>query len=499
MKNPLPQKSQERVLGSVVQFSIHSNADEQDVQVMADTEVAHYATALQSARELGCTKLAQEEERFSIYVPTVLVIAGDKLRFEYTAKKILAQEGIEYDPVTGSIDPAEAKKILIKDRTLTAKQFLDGIKIHPDLGTYTYFLEGDRKYSFGVAIEMAKRVFNYVVVMPDTPPHWSFGEKNYIMVSNVTSARNVKKHGGSAVLYTPTLFDLRKEMNHSPYGLFSAPPAFGTSILRAAGKKIAYSIINYPSPPLRLPKDPFFTNQEKSEANDREVSGIARAYVAPYALRLPLTITRGLEDIQEALVNRRQKHKEQVLAEKKAEAKDDSSEKVGGATDDDSSPVSASPSHSPARIKSLNLRMSKLEEHWMAYELNPQLLLTYPKMADATCPETAQFVLAWSELTSWAESVERDLDSYNAGEFEEVLRRAESAFVVAEANARKAAQSYLSDDERKKIARAKDLMAIATDESAATNERATAFKRANRELEGVLPPLNPKIVGLLEA
>lgn len=159
-----------------------------------------------------------------------------------------------------------------------------------------------------------------------------------------------------------------------------------------------------------------------------------------------------------------------------------------------------SPTGQSLSLDLLLSRAQELQERWMEYELDPMKALDYPLMLDLSCKETIAFISAMREMRSYQEQAEKSpKNASHLASFRKALVTAEDAFAVAENKAHKTRLSGFTPDEKKRVKRAKELAAIAKDENASPNERKVAFERANQELEGIMVPLNPKIIGLLEA
>ena len=114
-----------------------------------------------------------------------------------------------------------------------------------------------------------------------------------------------------------------------------------------------------------------------------------------------------------------------------------------------------------------------------AYESDVVSLIKYPLMADCSHPATADMVLALSKAEKLSKYGESD-------EFVTAVEILERAFVIAESTARRTAGTMYSAENRKKAERAKDLIAIATNDVSSENEKRTAFKQVFRQLEGVV-------------
>lgn len=155
----------------------------------------------------------------------------------------------------------------------------------------------------------------------------------------------------------------------------------------------------------------------------------------------------------------------------------------------------SSDSYSPREL--LQERIDSLQERWMEYELDPIKALDFPLMLDPSCDQTYAFISAMEEV----KRVQRrlDLKEVKLPKLTKAVKVAERAFAAAEANAKKQRLTYLSNDDRKKVAKARKFAEIMNDSGSGTNEKRIAFDRANKALEGVLPPLTPKIIGMIES
>jgi carbonic anhydrase/acetyltransferase-like protein (isoleucine patch superfamily) len=114
-----------------------------------------------------------------------------------------------------------------------------------------------------------------------------------------------------------------------------------------------------------------------------------------------------------------------------------------------------------------------------SYETDIVKIIKYPVMTDRTDPLTRAMVSALKDAQHFADNPE-DPD------FMEAVRTLEDAYLAAESHALKLAGTVLSDDERKKMERAKDLLAIASNEGSSENEKKVSFKQAFKQLEGVV-------------
>lgn len=130
----------------------------------------------------------------------------------------------------------------------------------------------------------------------------------------------------------------------------------------------------------------------------------------------------------------------------------------------------------------------RVDQRWLAYELDLVNVLDFPMMIDLTEPLTADFHRAKRHADLARPSGAQDLvddpvghDAYRAA----VLAYA-AAFDAAEAEARRRRRSDFDRAERDRIERAQRLLALALDEAGSAAERRQAYRRARAELDGVL-------------
>lgn len=114
-----------------------------------------------------------------------------------------------------------------------------------------------------------------------------------------------------------------------------------------------------------------------------------------------------------------------------------------------------------------------------SYETDIVKIIKYPVMTDRTDVNTMKMVKLLKKAERLSESPE-DPD------FEQTVSDLEDAFLAAESNALKLASTLLSEADKKKTEKAKDLLAIAADEGSSENEKKVSFKQAFKNLEGVI-------------
>lgn len=148
-----------------------------------------------------------------------------------------------------------------------------------------------------------------------------------------------------------------------------------------------------------------------------------------------------------------------------------------------------------------------VNRRWLDYELDVGKLIDFPVMTDVREPMTVAFLRAKRTADSLRPGAPEDITTAaQLGEYREAVHSFELAFDVVEREARRIKDSNFTGPERDRLATARKLLRIASDAAATPAERQTAYKRARRELDGliVLPDatlaaLEEKIAGMIGA
>ena len=148
-----------------------------------------------------------------------------------------------------------------------------------------------------------------------------------------------------------------------------------------------------------------------------------------------------------------------------------------------------------------------VNRRWLDYELDVGKLIDFPVMTDVREPLTVAFLRAKREADGLRPATAADMSTAaRLAEYRAAVGSFELAFDVAEREARRIRDSNFTGPERERLAIARKLLRIASDAAATPAERQTAYKRARRELDGliVLPEatlasLEGKIAGMLDA
>lgn len=131
---------------------------------------------------------------------------------------------------------------------------------------------------------------------------------------------------------------------------------------------------------------------------------------------------------------------------------------------------------------------SRTDARWLEYELDIAKLLDFPMMTDMRNPLTIGFHKAKRRADLLRPEKVDDLvgDREAQLEYRDAVADYVSAFDVAEAEAIRRRRSDFSSDDQQRIERAQHLMRLATDRGATPQERQSAYRRARKELDGLI-------------
>jgi len=162
---------------------------------------------------------------------------------------------------------------------------------------------------------------------------------------------------------------------------------------------------------------------------------------------------------------------------------------------------------SQSQVRQLMDSHDAVNRRWLTYELDVGKLIDFPVMTDVREPLTVAFLRAKRQADGLRPAAPGDITTTaRLAEYREAVNGYELAFDVAEREARRIKDSNFTGPERERLATARKLLRIASDAGATPAERQTAYKRARRELDGliVLPDatlaaLEEKIAGMIDA
>ncbi len=161
--------------------------------------------------------------------------------------------------------------------------------------------------------------------------------------------------------------------------------------------------------------------------------------------------------------------------------------------------------YSAADVDKLMAEHDAVNRRWLDYELDVGKLIDFPMMSDVREPLTVAFLRANRTADALRPIVATDVaDKSRWDDYFNAVNGFAVAFDVAEKEAHRIKDTGFSAPDRQRLGTAKKLVKIAEDEAASPAERQTAYKRARKELDGliVLPDvsvaaLEKKVAGML--
>ncbi|WP_432395143.1 hypothetical protein ACRQ5B_14815 [Pseudarthrobacter sp. L19] len=127
-----------------------------------------------------------------------------------------------------------------------------------------------------------------------------------------------------------------------------------------------------------------------------------------------------------------------------------------------------------------------VNRRWLDYELDVGKLIDFPAMTDVREPLTVAFLRAKRDADGLRPAGGEPLAAGRLAEYRNAVNAFEVAFDVAEREARRIRDSKFTGPERDRLATARKLLRIASDAGSTPAERQTAYKRARRELDGLI-------------
>ncbi|GAB11445.1 hypothetical protein GOARA_068_01060 [Gordonia araii NBRC 100433] len=128
-----------------------------------------------------------------------------------------------------------------------------------------------------------------------------------------------------------------------------------------------------------------------------------------------------------------------------------------------------------------------VDERWWNYEIDLATIISYPMLVDVREPLTREFHKAKgrADMLRPPPGVEVD-DPVAFVEYRDAVVEYAAAFDAAEREARRRKQADFSPIEREALERARRLVMIAADEAATPAERQAAYRKARKELDGLI-------------
>jgi hypothetical protein len=142
---------------------------------------------------------------------------------------------------------------------------------------------------------------------------------------------------------------------------------------------------------------------------------------------------------------------------------------------------------SVAEVQALMDTHDATNRRWLDYELDVGKLIDFPLMTDVREPLTVAFLRAKRAADGQRPASADDLKSVSALDaYRQAVNNFAVALEVAEREARRIRDTKFSGPERERLATARKLLMIAENQAATPAERQAAYKRARRELDGLI-------------
>lgn len=137
-------------------------------------------------------------------------------------------------------------------------------------------------------------------------------------------------------------------------------------------------------------------------------------------------------------------------------------------------------------MQKLMAQHADTDGRWLTYEIDWAKLLDFPLMTDMRDPLTSEFHRARRRADLLRPDDEIPVDHAAQLEYRDAVHQYVSAFDIAEAEAIRRRRSDFSATDQDRLARAQNLLRLASDPGATTSERQTAYSRARGELAGLI-------------
>lgn len=147
--------------------------------------------------------------------------------------------------------------------------------------------------------------------------------------------------------------------------------------------------------------------------------------------------------------------------------------------------------------RSITAEHDDITARWLEYELDVAKVITYPAMSDGRQPLTAAFLRAKRTADALRPHSATGLTQDQLGSYREAVVDYGVKFDMAEQDAQRLRDSTFTEQERRRLERAQQLLKTAVDDAATSAERQLAYKRVREELDGLIV-LSPDAVTILE-
>ncbi len=145
------------------------------------------------------------------------------------------------------------------------------------------------------------------------------------------------------------------------------------------------------------------------------------------------------------------------------------------------------PGYTEADVAKVMAEHDSVNRRWLDYELDVGKMIDYPMMSDVREPLTVAFLRAKRDADALRPVAAADVvDKERWDDYRNAVNAYVVAFDIAEKEARRVKDSAFSEPERQRLNTARKLIRIAEDDAGTGAERNTAYKRARKELDGLI-------------
>lgn len=143
--------------------------------------------------------------------------------------------------------------------------------------------------------------------------------------------------------------------------------------------------------------------------------------------------------------------------------------------------------YSDADVANVEAEHDSVNKRWLSYELDVGKLIDFPMMSDVREPLTVAFLRAKRDADALRPLEGDDISAKSRwDDYRNAVNAFAVAFDIAEKEAHRIKDTAFNDGERARLNTARKLVNIAEDEAASPAERQTAYKRARKELDGLI-------------
>lgn len=146
-------------------------------------------------------------------------------------------------------------------------------------------------------------------------------------------------------------------------------------------------------------------------------------------------------------------------------------------------------------------RHDVVRREWASYELDPMKMLDYPVLSDMREKVTVELHAALRKANGLrpVNSKSMALEDADNSKYEAAVEALETAFHVAESEAKRVQWTKFNMDEQKRLTTAKTLLNFVLDGTANEFERQSAYKRLQKEIAGLINIPTPTLAAIEES